>query len=93
MEQIKTDLISEVIRLSQTNFLNRERANFENGLADDAVLAWIQGNAKSYREGWTDKLESYPMAELGNLLKQLSSSDQDLEELLHFKLDRVESKL
>lgn len=93
MNQIQTDLISEVIRVSQTNFLNRERAHFENGMADDAVLAWIQGNARGYREGWTEKLEGYPTAELGNLLKQLSSSNQDLEELLHIKLDRVESKL
>ena len=93
MNQIKTDLISEVIRVSQTNFLNRERARFENGLADDAVVAWIQGNARSYREGWAEKLDSYPTAELGNLLKQLSSSDQDLEELLNIKLDRVETKL
>ncbi len=93
MSQIKTDLISEVIRVSQTNFLNRKRAHYGNDLGDDAIVAWIQENGRSYREGWTAKLENYPTTELSAMLRSLSSSTQHLEELLNFKLDRVETKL
>jgi len=91
VNQVKADLISELIRVSQTNFLNRKRESCKNGLGDNAVVEWIQGYARSYREGWTSKLESYSTSELGTMLKALSNSSQSLEELLNIKLDKVET--
>ncbi|PIQ95588.1 MAG: hypothetical protein COV67_13975 [Nitrospinae bacterium CG11_big_fil_rev_8_21_14_0_20_56_8] len=81
MSQIKDDLISEIIRVSQTNLLEKKRANLNGDYDETEVMEWIRVNAKNYRENLTANLESFPAAELGDILKCLHETGKDLSEL------------
>lgn len=83
MSPIKDDLISEIIRVSQTNLLSRAWGDACNGsAANDDVVAWIKNNAANYRKCCTDRLASLSGQELGSILKQLTETRKDLSEVL-----------
>lgn len=82
MSQIKDDLICEIIRISQTNLLSRKREK-ENGQCDEQkVLEWIQQYAKFYREKFEVLLDESSARELAEILKKLTKTGTDLEEIL-----------
>ena len=84
MSQVKTDLICEIIRISQTNLLGKKEANGactgENH--ERLVLKWVKDNAKNYREYYRDQLMERSCTELADLLKALNESGSDLSQLL-----------
>ena len=82
MSRIKDDLVCEIIRVSQTNLLGKKKAECDEGSGDDVVMDWIRCNAASYREGFKECLDSYSAAELGDMLKMLTHSKKDLDEIL-----------
>ena len=82
MNQIKDDLICEIIRVSQTNLLKKKRAQSSGKSGEKVVLDWIRCNAASYREDFIVCLKPYPAAELGNILSELTQSEKDLSEIL-----------
>jgi hypothetical protein len=84
MSQIKTDLICEIIRLSQTNLLSEKKRVHCNESDHDerAVVDWIKNNAASYREHFMSQLEGYSATELGEILKALTASKKDLDQVL-----------
>lgn len=84
MNPIKEDLISEIIRVSQKNLLGKSR---EWGAADSeehaaGVVGWIRKNAAIYRKHYHDLLEDRSATELGSILKELSESQKDLNDIL-----------
>ncbi|QPJ65552.1 MAG: hypothetical protein G3M78_09160 [Candidatus Nitrohelix vancouverensis] len=89
MCQIKDDLICEIIRISQTNLLDRKRIEGGPDSGNDMVVNWVRSNAKQYRENFSELLESYPASELGSILQKLTETGKDLGELLGLKFDRV----
>jgi hypothetical protein len=82
MNQIKDDLICEIIRVSQTNLLKKKRAQSSGKSGEKVVLDWIRCNAASYREGFIVCLKPYPATELGDMLSELTQSGKDLSEIL-----------
>ena len=84
MSPIKSDLICEIIRNSQTNFLEKK------GWADPRqaeaceqfVLAWVKNNAKQYRDYYASQLQTLSASRLGEILKQVTESGQDLTEII-----------
>ena len=82
MNQIKDDLICEIIRVSQTNLLEKKRAQSSEKSGEKVVLDWIRCNAASYREGFIVCLKPYPATELGDMLSELTQSGKDLSEIL-----------
>jgi len=83
MQQIKSDLICEIIRASQTNLLEKKKRAAENSSDDDrCVTDWIFKNARHYRERFCEELESCTCKELSDILKELTHSKTDLEEML-----------
>ncbi len=84
MSALKSDLICEIIRKSQTNLLKKKSGG--NGVNGDCneqlILQWIKNNAKSYRDYYCDQLSHCSTAELGDLLKELQDSMKDLNDLL-----------
>lgn len=84
MHQIKADLICAIIRLSQTNLLREKKLAHCSELDHDerAVVEWIKNNAASYREHFMAQLEGYSATELGEILKMLTESQMDLDQLL-----------
>ncbi len=82
MNQIKADLISEIIRISQTNLLGRKRAN-EGGVDEQCVVDWIKENAANYRTQFETRLDPLSASELGDLLNTLTCSGKDLSEVLN----------
>ncbi len=84
MQQIKSDLICEIIRASQTNLLEKKKRAAENGSDDDdrCVTDWILKHARHYRERFCEELESCACKELSEILKELTHSKTDLEEML-----------
>lgn len=83
MSQIKCDLISEIIRVSQTNLLGRKKAAEGGGVDEQCVLDWIKQNAASYRAQFELRLGSLSATELGELLNTLTRSGKDLSEVLN----------
>ena len=84
MQQVKSDLICEIIRASQTNLLEKKKLNAKNGPDDNdrCVTDWIFKNARYYREHFCAELESCTCKELSEILKELTHSKTDLEEML-----------
>ena len=47
VNRVKDDLVSEIIRVSQTNLLARKKTECSEENGDDAVMEWIRCNAAS----------------------------------------------
>jgi len=82
MSRIKADLICEIIRMSQTNFLGKKRAECSSENFDQTVMDWIRKNAATYRKNFQERLDGYSNTELGEILKILTDSKKDLNEKL-----------
>ena len=84
MQQVKSDLICEIIRASQTNLLEKKKLAAENSPDDDdrCVTDWIFKDAQRYRERFCEELESCTCKKLSDILKELTHSKTDLEEML-----------
>lgn len=83
MTQIKSDLICEIIRKSQTRFLNKKGWTAERSEAcEQFVLEWVKNNACGYRNYYKQQLEGYSSGELSELLKCLNETDKDLKDIL-----------
>jgi hypothetical protein len=82
VSRIKDDLVCEIIRVSQTNLLDKKKAECSKESENDIVMDWIRSNAASYREDFKECLGSYSPAELGGMLSELTQSKKDLSEIL-----------
>ena len=84
MHQVKSDLICEIIRNSQTNLLEKKKFATKGGSEDyeQCVTDWVCKNARHYREHYCDVLAAYSCEELSKILKELTYSQKDLEEML-----------
>jgi len=84
MTQIKSDLICEIIRKSQTHFLEKKGWT-ANGSEEcqECVLEWVKNNARGYRDYYKHQLESYSTGELSEILKSLNETDKDLRDILN----------
>jgi len=84
MTPIKSDLICEIIRKSQTNLLEKKGETHCCSMEDhdQLVLKWVKDNAKNYREYYRDQLGDYTTSQLGEILKSLDESSKDLNEVL-----------
>ena len=84
MTQIKSDLICEIIRKSQTQFLNKKGWTAERSEAcEQSVLEWVKNNAYDYRNHYKQQLEAYSTGELSEILKYLNEFDKDLNDILN----------
>ena len=82
MSRIKSDLICEIIRLSQTNLLDKKCANMSCDTQEQVAVDWIRKNAADYRVDFQSKLEVYSATKLGEILKDLTDTGKDLNEIL-----------
>ncbi|MEK9629903.1 MAG: hypothetical protein VW455_12900 [Nitrospinota bacterium] len=82
MSQVKEDLICEIIRLSQTNLLDKKCANQNKEAQEQIAVDWIRKNAADYRSDFQTRLGVFPASKLGEILKTLSNSGKDLSEIL-----------
>ena len=82
MSHIKDDLICEIIRLSQTNLLEKKKAEEGEGGDEQCILDWITKNAAGYRMKFQTRLGSCSATELGGILCELTRSGKDLGQLL-----------
>ena len=82
MSRIKDDLVCEIIRVSQTNLLDKKKAEYSKESENDVVMDWIRSNAASYRKDFKARLGSYSAADLGGMLSELTKSKKDLSEIL-----------
>ena len=82
MSQIQEDLICEIIRLSQTNLLDKKCANMSCETQEQVAVDWIRKNAADYRVDFQSKLEVYSATRLGEILKDLTDTGKDLNEIL-----------
>ncbi|MBT3921074.1 MAG: hypothetical protein HOF21_00705 [Nitrospina sp.] len=82
MSQIKEDLICEIIRLSQTNLLDRKCANMSCETQEQVAVDWIRKNAADYRVDFQTRLSTYSASRLGEILRDLTESGKDLNEIL-----------
>jgi len=84
MTQIKSDLICEIIRKSQTRYLNKKGWTAERSEAcEQSVLEWVKNNACGYRNHYKQQLEAYSTGELSEMLKCLNQTDKDLKDILN----------
>ncbi len=84
MSQIKADLICEIIRISQRNLLGKKNSEQKSDLDEEkAIVEWIRNNAAEYRKYFMDQLDSFSSTELGDLLRTLSESGKDLDQVIH----------
>lgn len=84
MTQIKSDLICEIIRKSQTRFLEKKGWTADRSEAcEQSVLEWVQNNARNYREYYKQQLEPYSTGELSDILKSMDGTDKDLRDILN----------
>ncbi len=84
MTQIKSDLICEIIRKSQTRYLNKKGWTAERSEAcEQSVLEWVKNNACGYRNHYKQQLEAYSTGELSEILKCLNETDKDLKDILN----------
>ena len=92
MDQIKCDLICEIIRTSQTNFLEKKclGGDVDAEACEMGVMKWVQDNACVYREHFRKILETFPHKKLSEILKELTHSRKDLGEMLEGKEDFVD---
>ena len=82
MNLVKEDLICEIIRLSQTNLLDKKCANKNEEIKEQVVVEWIRKNAADYRTDYQSRLNVFTASKLGEILKTLSNSEKDLSEIL-----------
>ncbi|MFQ5481866.1 MAG: hypothetical protein ACE5ER_03815 [Nitrospinaceae bacterium] len=84
MSQLKIDLICEIIRKSQCNFLEKRGFHCNNGSDpnEERLLNWVRHNAREYREHFRSCLEGYSTSDLGEILKTLANSEKDLNDIL-----------
>ena len=82
MNQVKEDLICEIIRLSQTNLLDKKCSNKNGETREQIVVEWIRKNAADYRSDYQSRLDVFTASKLGEILKTLSNSEKDLSEIL-----------
>ena len=79
MSKIKDDLVCEIIRVSQTNLLDKKKTECSKESENDVVMDWIRGNAASYREDFKECFtDSLQRAEFRQLLIELLSRENDL---------------
>lgn len=86
MSQIKDDLICEIIRLSQTNFLVKKQAEDQGEAGERKVVEWIKENAAAYRKNFVTQLDSFSAMKLSEILKTVTCSGKDLSEILEGNL-------
>ena len=82
MSQIQEDLICEIIRLSQTNLLDKKCANMSCETQDQVAVDWIRKNAADYRVDFHSRLDIYSASKLGEILKDLTRTGKDLSDIL-----------
>ena len=82
MSRIKADLICEIIRLSQTNLLDKKCANMSCDTQEQVAVDWVRKNAADYRLDFQSRLEVYSATRLGEILKDLTDTGKDLNEIL-----------
>ena len=82
MSMIKADLICEIIRLSQTNLLDKKCANMSCDTQEQVAVDWVRKNAADYRVNFQSKLEVYSATRLGGIFKDLTDTGKDLNEIL-----------
>ena len=82
MSRIKADLICEIIRLSQTNLLDKKCANMRCDTQEQVAVDWVRKNAADYRLDFQSRLEVYSATRLGKILKDLTGTGKDLNEIL-----------
>ena len=82
MSRIKADLICEIIRLSQTNLLDKKCANMSCDTQEQVAVDWVRKNAADYRVDFQSRLEVYSATRLGEILKDLTDTGKDLNEIL-----------
>jgi hypothetical protein len=82
MNPIKEDLICEIIRLSQTNLLDKKCADQNCEAQEQIAVDWVRQNAADYRTDFQSRLDVFSASRLGEILKTLSSSGKDLSEIL-----------
>ena len=82
MSRIKADLICEIIRLSQTNLLDKKCANMRCDTQEQVAVDWVRKNAADYRLDFQSRLEVYSATRLGEILKDLTGTGKDLNEIL-----------
>ena len=82
MSLIKADLICEIIRLSQTNLLDKKCANMSCDTQEQVAVDWVRKNAADYRVNFQSRLEVYSATRLGEILKDLTGTGKDLNEIL-----------
>jgi len=82
MSRIKADLICEIIRLSQTNLLDKKCANMSCDTQEQVAVDWVRKNAAVYRLDFQSRLEIYSATRLGEILKDLTGTGKDLNEIL-----------
>ncbi len=84
MTQIKRDLICEIIRKSQTRFLQKKGWMTDRSEAcEQSVLQWVRNNAQGYRDHYKHQLGTCSIGELSGILKCLNESDKDLNDILN----------
>ena len=82
MSQIKEDLICEIIRLSQTNLLDKKCAKMSCETQEQVAVDWIRKNAADYRVDFQTRLNTYSASRLGEILRDLTESGKDLNDIL-----------
>ncbi len=82
MSQVKEDLICEIIRLSQTNLLDKKCANRSCEAQEQVAVDWIRKNAADYRVSYHSRLGAYSASRLGEILKVLTDTEKDLNDIL-----------
>ena len=82
MGPIKEGLISEIIRVSQTNLLGRYEGHAGSDEHERGCVDWIRKNAANYRKHFHDRLEEFSAQDLGGILKELKESRKDLNDIL-----------
>ncbi len=81
MSRIKQDLICEIIRLSQTNLLDKKCAKMSCETQEQIVLDWIRKNAAGYRVEFHTRLNALSASRLGRILKDLTGTGKDLSDI------------
>ena len=82
MNPIKEDLISEIIRVSQTNLLGKCEGKKGSDEHERDCVDWIRKNAAKYRKHFHDRLGELSAQDLGGILKELKASTKDLNDIL-----------
>lgn len=84
MTQVKSDLICEIIRKSQTRFLNKKGWTAERSeVCEQFVLEWVRNNARDYRNHYKQQLEACSTGKLSEVMKCLNETDKDLKDILN----------